>query len=69
MTLNTKLEVALEILAAKIAKASKSGFSIEDNEMLVLLDERKKLYAGDEETLDKIITVYGPEVKNDYEGV
>ena len=63
---NTKLEVALEILAAKIAKTSKDGFGINDKEMLDLLDERKKMYSGDMDVIEKIIKVYGPEIKNDY---
>lgn len=69
MSLNTKLEVAIEILSAKIAKTSREGFTVEDEKMKQLLDERKKLYACDEKTLEKIINVYGPEIKNDYEGV
>lgn len=67
MSLNTKLEVALEILSAKIANASKSGLTTEDEEMKLLLDEREKLYTGDEKILDKIINIYGPEIKKNYE--
>lgn len=33
MSLNTKLEVALEILAAKIAKTSKQSFTADDVKM------------------------------------
>ncbi len=33
MSLNTKLEVALEILAAKITKTSKQGFTADDVKM------------------------------------
>lgn len=69
MSLNTKLEVAIEVLAAKIANTSKEGYSTEDKEMQELLQEREKLYSGDEETIDKIIKVYGPEIKSNYEGV
>lgn len=69
MTLNTKLEVALEILAAKIADTSRKGFSTDDKEMQILLEEREKLYSGNEEILEKIITIYGPEIKRNYEGV
>lgn len=67
MSLNTKLEVALEILSAKIANTSKKGFSTQDEEMKVLLEEREKLYSGNEEILKKIIDVYGPEIKKNYE--
>ena len=67
MSLNTKLEVALEILSAKIANTSKKGLSTQDEEMKALLEEREKLYSGDEEILKKIINVYGPEIKKNYE--
>lgn len=66
MSVNTKLEVAIEILAAKIANASKKGYTIEDNEMKQLLKEREKLYSGNLYVLDKIIDEYGPEIKNLY---
>lgn len=33
MSLNTKLEVVLEILAAKITKTSKQGFTADDVKM------------------------------------
>lgn len=69
MSLNTKLEVALEVLSAKIADLSKKGYTVEDEQMKILLDEREKMYLGDEEVLDKIIKVYGPEIKKNYEGV
>ncbi len=69
MSLNTKLEVALEILAAKIAKTSKSGLSTNDKEMQELIKEREKLYSGDEKILDKIIEVYGKEIKREYDEV
>lgn len=67
MSLNTKLEVALEILAAKIAKTSKQGFTVDDIKMQNLLKERDSLYSGNEEILNKIIEEYGPEMKKDYE--
>lgn len=66
MSLNTKLEVALEILASKIAKMSNKGYTVEDKEMQLLIDERKKMYAGDQKIIEKIITVYGPEINNEY---
>lgn len=69
MDLNTKLEVAIEIMAVKIASASKKGLTTNDKEMQILLQERENLYSGDEVTINKIIDIYGPEVKNNYEGV
>ncbi len=68
MTPNTKLEVALEVIAAKIAKMSKDGYTINDEQMQQLLTEREKMYSGDMQVIEKIITVYGPEIKNDYKG-
>lgn len=69
MSLNTKLEVALEILAAQIAKTSKQGFTADDVKMQNLLKERDILYSGDEEILNKIIEEYGSEMKKDYEDI
>ena len=37
-----------------------------DDEMQLLIDERKKMYAGDQKIIEKIITVYGPEINNEY---
>ena len=58
MSLNTKLEVGLEIISAMIANASNEGYSIKDEKMKILLEERDKLYSGDEKTIDKIINPY-----------
>lgn len=67
MSKNTKLEVALEIIASKIASVSKKGISVESEEMQHLLQERQEMYNGNEGTIDKIITEYGPEIKKMYE--
>lgn len=69
MSLNTKLEVALEVLSAKIANTSKKGYTVEDEELKILLEEREKMYLGDEKVIDKIIEIYGPEIKKNYEEV
>lgn len=68
MSLNTKLEVAVEIISAKIASMSNAGYTTENPEMQELLKEMDKMYTGDESTIDKIINVYGPEIKRKYEG-
>lgn len=65
---NTKLEVALEILANKIAKTSNQGYDSNSKEIKELMLEREKLYSGNSKILDKIILEYGPEIKKDYEG-
>ena len=67
MSKNTKLEVALEIIASKIATTSNKGIPVESKEMQLLLKEREKMYKGDENTIDKIIKEYGPELKRNYE--
>lgn len=66
MSLNTKLEVALEVISSKIADVSRKGYTVNDKEMQILLEEKSKLYAGNEEVLDKIINVYGPEMRKRY---
>lgn len=69
MSLNTKLEVALEILAAKIAETFQKGFTIDDKEIQNLIKEREELYSGNEKVIDKIINVYSKEIKKKYEEV
>lgn len=66
MSRNTKLEIAAEIMAAKIAKMSREGYTAEDDKMKKLIDERNKMYIGEEDVIDKIITEYGTEIKNNY---
>ena len=69
MSRNTKLEVALEVLSAKIADMVKKGYTVEDEQLKLLIKERDKMYSEDEEVIEKIIKVYGPEIKKNYEGV
>ena len=69
MSLNTKLEIAVEIISAKIAYLSNEGYNETNEEMKELLEEREKMYRGNQETIDKIINVYGPEIKKKYEEV
>ena len=40
MSKNTNLEIAVEIMAAKIAKMSREGYTAEDDKMKKLIDER-----------------------------
>lgn len=67
ISLNTKLEVAVEILAAKIAMTSRQPYNTDD-EMKRLLKERDEMYKGNIEVIKKIIKEYGPEIKEKYEG-
>lgn len=64
MNQNTKLEIAVEIMATKIAKTSREGINPEDEKMKELLNEKIKMYQGNEEIIDKIINIYGKEIKN-----
>ena len=69
MSANTKLEVAVEILAAKIAKVSKNSNCINNDELINLLKERDEMYKGNMIIIDKIINLYGPEIKKNYQDV
>ena len=69
ISLNTKLEVAVEILAAKIAMISNEGYTSKDEEMKKLLKEREEMYKGNIEIIEKIIKEYGAEVRKKYKGV
>ena len=69
INLNTKVEVAIEIIASKIAEASRKGLTTKDEEMLNLLKERDGVYSGNVEIIDKILNIYGPEIKNKLEEV
>lgn len=69
MNPNIKLEVAVEILATKIAMHSMKGYNVEDEEMQKMIKEREEMYKGNEIIIDKIIKEYGTEVKRRYEQV
>ena len=63
MNANTKLEIAVEIRAAKIAKTSREDNS--EEKLKELLKEKTKMYQGDKEIIEKIINVYGKEIKGE----
>lgn len=69
----TDLDVAIETLAAKIAiimkKRREEATPEKEQELKKLLEERRKLYSGDKEMIQKVLTVYGPEVKKVYNEV
>ena len=65
MNNNTKLEVAVEIMASKIARATRDGAS--DEEIKRLMEEREKMYRCDMSVIDKIINVYGKELRKNME--
>ena len=61
---NTKLEIAVEIIAAKIAKHSIEGNNSENEEVKKLIKERNEMYKGNKIIIDKIIKDYGIEIKS-----
>lgn len=63
MSDNIKLEVAVEIMATKIANTVRQGYDENTEEMKLLLKEKKEMYDFNIKTIEKIISVYGPEVK------
>ena len=62
---NTKLEVAIEIMASKIARVTREGASQE--EIRKLMGEKEKMYKCDMAVIDKIINVYGKELRENTE--
>lgn len=64
ISLNTKLEIAVEVMAAQIAAFSKKGFTVQDKEMQDLLKERNQMYQGEERVIEAIIQRYGMKTKN-----
>lgn len=69
MNNNTKLEIAVEVLAAKIAISSSKGYNVEDEQMQLLIKQRQQMYEGNKSVIDKIIKEYGPEVEAEYNKV
>lgn len=67
-----KMDVALEILADKMSKVTmrfyETGKQEYQSEINNLMEERNKLYNGDNETIDKVINIYGEELKNENDG-
>ena len=63
MNANTKLEIAVEIMAAKIARTSREENS--EDKLKELIKEKTKMYQGNEEIIEKIINIYGKEVKGE----
>lgn len=64
MSKNIKLEVAVEIMASKIAQMTRQGYTTNDKELQDVLEERRQMYNCNMEVIDKIINVYGKELKN-----
>ena len=60
---NVRLEVAIEIMASKIADMAQKGYTVDSKEMKELLKEKKEMYKCNNEIIDKILNVYGKELK------
>lgn len=64
-----KMDVAIELLADKISKTTRKYEITNDleyeNELNNLIIERNKIYSGDINIIDKVINIYGAELKND----
>lgn len=65
-----KMDVAIELLADKISKTTMKFYDtknpIYQNEIIRLNEERNKMYNGDINTINKIIDVYGQELKEGF---
>ena len=68
-----KMDVAIELLADKISRTSRKFIETKDmkyeDELNYLFNERDKMYNGDVNIIDKIINVYGPELKLDIKDI
>ena len=60
MNENVKLDIAIEIMSTKIANAMNSGTK---EEVEQLLEERRQLYLGNWDVINKILNVYSKDVK------
>jgi len=58
---NVKLDLAIEIMAAKVAKVLTENSNQELVDKIML--EREQMYSGNMEVIEKIIKIYGPEVR------
>lgn len=66
MSKNTKLEIAVEIIATKIVEVSSKEQYKSNERVLELIEERNEMYKDNEKIINKIINQYGSEVRNKY---
>lgn len=66
---NVKLEVAIEIMASKLSDMARNGYDIKSKEMKQLLKEKEEMYKCNMQVIDKILNVYGKELKETVKGV
>ncbi len=73
-----RLDVAIEIMAEKLAEKRREIRSCKENndetqqgklekELELLLEERQNMYFGDNQIIKKIIVIYGPQVRKNLE--
>lgn len=60
MYIGEKMSIATEILAMKFSKNMFDKLEFKN-----LLNERRLVYLGDEKTIDKVINIYGKELKEE----
>lgn len=60
---NTKIELSREIMNAMIGRACKNGFNKNDKVIQTLLEEEREMNNFNFEVIDRIISIYGPMVK------
>lgn len=60
MNENVKLDIAIEIMSTKIANTMNSG---NKEEVEQLLEERRQMYLGNWDVINKILNVYSNDVK------
>ena len=67
-----KMDVAIEIMADKISKVSNLYFQTDNlkykSELDDLIAERNNIYNGDIYTINKVIEIYGNELKYNFNG-
>jgi len=64
MNNNIKLELAKEVMARKIAMACAGGFDPNNKQIKLLLEEEREMNKFNTVVIEKIINVYGQEIKN-----
>lgn len=56
---NTKLEIAVELIASKIADSLRKSNGEFNEEVLKHIKEREELYSGNQKVIDMILKEYG----------
>lgn len=62
MNENVKLDIAIEIMSTKIANVMKNGTK---KDVENILEERRQMYLGNWDVINKILDVYSKEVRQE----